>query len=170
MVMTYAKPRAEHSHKPCSTIASRPRCVMRYWTESVPIGRATTKPPLAKRSRVTRLLNSPTLRPISPAAFSCFKSSRSPRVRTKLHPKTFAALRDENRGRFGVAGGDLFARFAFCQTTSTPLPRSLISMQVTAPPCRTCSRAYFSAAALSLASNTRRHWLTYRPKLAPGRG
>ena len=82
------KPRVEHSHKPCSTTASRPRCVMRYWTEPVPIGRATTKPPLAKRSRVTRLLNSPTLRPISPAAFSCFKSSRSPRVRTKLHSKT----------------------------------------------------------------------------------
>jgi hypothetical protein len=47
---------ARHDHVSCSSIASLPRCVMRYWTDSVPIGRATTRPPFAKRSRVTRCL------------------------------------------------------------------------------------------------------------------
>jgi hypothetical protein len=69
-------------HTSCSSMASLPRCVMRYWTDSTPVGRATTKPPFARRSSVTRVLNLRTLRPRSPAPISCFKTSRSARFRT----------------------------------------------------------------------------------------
>ena len=75
-------------HASCSSMASLPRCVMRYWTDSTPIGRATTKPPFARRSRVTRAFNSRTLRPRSPAPISCFNTSRSARARAYLDPAT----------------------------------------------------------------------------------